>query len=379
MVILNLNKGAFRSFGHILSGDAPVFSEGAQMEVLNLQEDACPTFLTKTAATVLCDRGMAVLSCLDEDGSYHHFYLDKPVHLKTGICFSLSAFQASAHVRITGSLEAQPSRPREDFRIHRRLKLDTLYTFFYQEKEPGFLFSGEAHPVAELTYVDQGTLHSVADGKDFLLKQGELTLYAPDQWHMQYADVNVVPRFLTVSFDPGIYNLDALYNRKFALSQRQAGLLQEMLRQQALADEYSEDMILCLLTQLLLSLLCNTDGANPPLQSAHGLKNENSIIRTAQQYIAQNVQGKLSVPEVAKNAGVSPSYLTALFHKHLQISPADYVRRIKLQESKQLIRSGEMNFTQVAAHLSYSTVHHFSRQFKENFGITPSEYARSIK
>ena len=204
-------------------------------------------------------------------------------------------------------------------------------------------------------------------------------MYAPDQWHMQYADVNVVPRFLTVSFDPGSYNLDALYNRKFALSQRQAGLLQEMLRQQALADEYSEDMILCLLTQLLLSLLCNTDGANPPLQSAHGLKNENSIIRTAQQYIAQNVQGKLSVPEVAKNAGVSPSYLTALFHKHLQISPADYVRRIKLQESKQLIRSGEMNFTQVAAHLNYSTVHHFSRQFKENFGITPSEYARSIK
>ena len=42
----------------------------------------------------------------------------------------------------------------QDAPIHRRLKLDTLYTFFYQEKEPGFLFSGEAHPLVELTYVD---------------------------------------------------------------------------------------------------------------------------------------------------------------------------------------------------------------------------------
>ena len=267
----------------------------------------------------------------------------------------------------------------QDAPIHRRLKLDTLYTFFYQEKEPGFLFSGEAHPLVELTYVDQGELHCVADGRDFLLNPGDLTLYAPNQWHMQYADIGVSPRFLTVSFDPGSYDLSALYNRKITLSRQQTAFLQEMLRQQALADEYSEDMILCLLTQLLLSLLCSTDTTLAPLQSAQGLKNENSIIRKAQQYITANVQNKLSVPDTAKNAGVSPSYLTALFHKHLQISPGDYIRRIKLQEAKQLIRSGEMNFTQIAAALNYSTVHHFSRQFKENFGFTPTEYAKSVR
>ena len=322
---------------------------------------------------------MAVLSCSKDGGSYSHFYLDKPVLLTAGIFFSLSAFDGSAHVCLTGDPEQREDRPQEDFRIRRKLKLDTLYTFFYQEKEPGFLFSGEAHPVAELTYVDQGPLHCVADGRDFLLNPGDLTIYAPNQWHMQYADIGISPRFLTVSFDPCDYDLSALYNRRITLSQTQAGLLREMLRQQELADEYSEDMILCLLTQLLLSLLCNSNTSLAPLQSAHGLKNENSIIRKAQQYITANVQGKLSVPDAAKNAGVSPSYLTALFHKHLQISPGDYIRRIKLQEAKQLIRSGEMNFTQIAVALNYSTVHHFSRQFKENFGFTPSEYARSIK
>ena len=51
----------------------------------------------------------------------------------------------------------------------------------------------------------------------------------------------------------------------------------------------------------------------------------------------------------------------------------------KLQESKQMIRENNLNFTEIAAALQYSTVHHFSRQFKEKFGITPTEYARSVR
>ena len=73
------------------------------------------------------------------------------------------------------------------------------------------------------------------------------------------------------------------------------------------------------------------------------------------------------------------AYLTVLFQKNLQISPGEYIRRIKLQESKQMIREGNLNFTEIAAALQYSTVHHFSRQFKEQFGITPTEYARSVR
>ena len=68
-----------------------------------------------------------------------------------------------------------------------------------------------------------------------------------------------------------------------------------------------------------------------------------------------------------------------LFHKNLQISPGEYIRRIKLQESKQMIRENNLNFTEIAAELQYSTVHHFSRQFKEKFGITPTEYAKSVR
>ena len=231
----------------------------------------------------------------------------------------------------------------------------------------------------ELTYVDQGSMHSVADGQEMILEQGDLVIYGPNQWHMQYADMNVAPRYVTISFDLVGSDLQSLLNRKFTIPQAGITVLQQLLREQERMDEYSTDMIIALLTQLLLILSRSAQDSVTKLRTSNALHSENEIIRRAQQYISTHIREKLSVPLVAKNVDVSPSYLTALFHKNLQISPGEYIRRIKLQESKQMIRENSMNFTEIAAVLQYSTVHHFSRQFKEKFGITPSEYAKSVR
>ena len=144
-------------------------------------------------------------------------------------------------------------------------------------------------------------------------------------------------------------------------------------------DPYSGDMIMSQLSMLLLTLQRQEGAPAPKLKASNALHSENEIIRRAQQYISSHIREKLSVPLVARMVDVSPSYLTALFHKNLQISPGEYIRRIKLQESKQMIREDNMNFTEIAAALQYSTVHHFSRQFKDKFGITPTEYAKSVR
>jgi AraC-like DNA-binding protein len=197
---------------------------------------------------------------------------------------------------------------------------------------------------------------------------------------MQYADVEVAPRFVTISFDVEGGDLSALLNRKFRMPQKAVTILQQMLREQERMDEYSDDMIISLLNQLLLILLRETGApSGDKLKASNSVHSDNEIIRQAQQFISAHIREKLSVPLVARMVDISPSYLTALFHKNLQISPGEYIRRIKLQESKQMIREDDLNFTEIAAALHYSTVHHFSRQFKEKFGITPSEYAKSVK
>ena len=139
----------------------------------------------------------------------------------------------------------------------------------------------------------------------------------------------------------------------------------------------NDDSIFSLLTLLLLHLQKSKDGGKLGIQPT--ISGENTIIRKAQQYVQAHIADKLSVPVVAEGIGVSASYLTALFHKHLEFSPAEYIRRIKLQQSKQLIREGQMNFTEISEYLQYSTVHHFSRQFKQMFGMTPTEYAKSVR
>ena len=44
-----------------------------------------------------------------------------------------------------------------------------------------------------------------------------------------------------------------------------------------------------------------------------------------------------------------------------------------------MIRDEQMNFTQISEFLGYSSIHYFSRQFKKMTGMTPSEYASSIR
>ena len=145
-------------------------------------------------------------------------------------------------------------------------------------------------------------------------------------------------------------------------------------------DEFSNDVIIAHLNLMLLLLLREQVAPKgQKVQTSNAVHNENDIVYRAQQFIAIHAREKLTVPAVASHVDVSASYLTALFHKNLQISPGEYIRRIKLQESKQMIRENNLNFTEIAAELQYSTVHHFSRQFKEKFGITPTEYAKSVR
>ncbi len=380
-MIQHLNPVSFQNFGTIL----PEKGQSTDMQVqqtLRLDTKTDSVYLANTDLRLCCGYGTTILSASADNTDFRDFYLDKPIEIKAGIYFSLAAFTGTSTAIL--SAEAVPNvigtLPRSgDYSVNRCLQVKSLYTFFYHEKEKGFLFPGEAHPMLELTYVDQGSLHSVVDGQDLLLEQGDMALYGPGQWHMQHADMDVAPRYVTVSFDVSGGDLTSLYNRRFRAPQKAVTLLQQMLREQERMDAHSGDMIISLLTQLLLTLLRETGSPAERMQPSHSLRSENEIIRRAQQYISTHIRDKLSVPLVSKNVDISPSYMTALFHKHLQISPGEYIRRIKLQESKQMIREDSMNFTEIAAALNYSTVHHFSRQFKEKFGITPSEYAKSVK
>jgi AraC-like DNA-binding protein len=384
-MIKQLNSITFQQFGTILP-ERPEHTASVQqpgVQQLKLSQGFLPVYLSRSETWLYSRSGMTVLAVRHSGEDFSHFYLDKPLLLRSGTEFCLIplADKSSAEMNCEISPDIIQSCPwTQSLQLRHRFRVESVYTFFYQEKEQGFIFPGESHHLLELTYVDQGSLHSVADGQDLLLEQGDITIYTADQWHMQYADMGVAPRFVTISFELSGDDLSQLKNQKIAAPQQVVTLLQQMLKEADHSDEFSADMIIAMLGQVLMLLLrqAKTPSADK-LKASNNLNSENQIIRRAQQYISDHLREKLSVPLVAKMVDVSPSYLTALFHKNLQISPAEYIRRLKLQESKQMIRENSMTFTEIAAALQYSTVHHFSRQFKEKFGITPTEYAKSVR
>ena len=385
-MISNLNQLSFQAYGIIESERVrgrDLAQKSEHRQILELTRGECPVQVSQAEVWLCNHSNMTVLSVAADGERFQHFYLDKVVCIKPGVRFAVHPYQECSSVEIacTGDLrEVGRLSAGDEFRLRRQIQVSSIYTFFYQEKEKGFTFAGEEHAPLELTYVDKGALHSVADGRDILLEQGDLVIYAPGQWHMQYADVDMSPSFITITFDlAGEYPAE-LINRKFTIPQPAVSTLQRMLRELDRMDDFSADMVICMLQVLLLELL--REQANPvgtKLRATNAVNSENEIIRRAQQYISEHVREKLTVPLVARHVDVSPSYLTALFRKNLQISPGEYVRRIKLQESKQMIREDNMNFTEIAAALQYSTVHHFSRQFKDKFGITPTQYAKSVR
>ena len=385
-MIRNLNQLNFKDYGTVSPERAPASStavcDDSRITLQLFQGDA-PVYRAGEEVMLYFGKGMTVLSASSDGQSFQHFYFDKPVRIRPGIYFCLSPFRQEtsfAEIACDVPLENTGQFCKiNDFQLTHRIWVTDLYTFFYHEKEKGFFFPGEAHPMLELTYVDQGSLHSVVDGQDTLLKQGELMIYGPEQWHMQYADMDVAPRYVTISFDALGSDVSRLFDRKFHIPQNAFPFLQQLLQEYERMDSVSTDMILAQLTLLLLTILRSEQAPAAKLRTSNAMHSENEIIRRAQQYISTHIREKLSVPLVAQMVDVSPSYLTALFHKNLQISPGEYIRRIKLQESKQMIRDGSLNFTEIAAALQYSTVHHFSRQFKEKFGITPTEYAKSVR
>lgn len=323
-MICNLSPEVFCTFGSIPGKEERPLR--ANNHSVSLSPHNTWTYRTGSKTWIAGESGMTVLSVSEDGDFYRDFFLDRPVILHDGIWFRLSAFRGTASVQVAAvllpSLE-QTGPARERFVATPRLQVERIYALFYQEKEAGFLFSGESHAMAELVYVDAGAMHSVVEGQDILLEQGDMMLYAPGQWHMQYAQPECAPRIVSVTFDAVGVDFERLADRKFTHPQREILLLRQMLREQERMDEQATDMIFSLLALLLLHLQRQGEAKAVAAQLPHNFQNENEIIRKAQQYIGQNVCSKLSVPVVAGGVEVSASYLTALFQKHLQITPAE--------------------------------------------------------
>ncbi len=82
---------------------------------------------------------------------------------------------------------------------------------------------------------------------------------------------------------------------------------------------------------------------------------------------------QLTVDHLAKTFAMSRSTLNRKLRAFLDISPNDLIRQYRLQKAASLLQTG-LEISSVAYSVGFSSPSYFSQCFREQFGITPSEY-----
>ena len=327
------------------------------------------------------DHGSGMTALLISEGdTVHRFYLDRAVQLSAGTVFGFAPLQGASCILREGDLDLDAAFagdiPSPVFTA--ALQPMQIFTCLSQKAEGGFYFPGEQHLPMELVWLKRGTLHNYCNGEDQLLRTKELLLIPAGQWHIQYADETV--QFFTVSFLWEGRDFPTLTGRALKVSPEAERWLSTM-EQELDQDRADKDELLHATLKLLLIHLQRQYGEIRETRHASPAAEQmqRQLIDKAMQTVSANIRGRYSVPELASAVNLSQTHLTNLFQRYLGMSPAKYITRIRLEECKALLSSGEMSVGEIADLMGYSSIPHFCKQFRQWTGISPAGFARQRK
>lgn len=95
-------------------------------------------------------------------------------------------------------------------------------------------------------------------------------------------------------------------------------------------------------------------------------------------YIKQNINRTLTVKDVASHFGYNPKYLSHKFEKTHGITLKDFIVNQKIDMANSLLTDTNMSVSEISKDLGFSDSHNFSRLYKTNTGLTPSEYRNTF-
>lgn len=94
-------------------------------------------------------------------------------------------------------------------------------------------------------------------------------------------------------------------------------------------------------------------------------------IEQVKQILLADLEHPPTLPELGREVGCSPFYLSRVFSEHTGMTISRYLRTMRLERAAELLRSGECNVTEAAMTVGYSSLSHFSKAFAEMFGECP--------
>lgn len=281
--------------------------------------------------------------------------------------------------------------------LQEELSVRKIITIHYYEYMSNFAFQGESHNFWEFLCVDKGEVLVTADREQFLLRKGDIIFHKPNEFHALAATGVIAPNLVVISFDCGDPCMKLLEHKLLSLGEQERLLIAQIIAEarnsfsNRLDDPYleeltrrehapfgSEQLIQLYLEQLLIRLCRSFSELPKPADSGNKITDTNQLYQSILTYLENHIHTQLTVEQICKDNLIGESQLKKLFREKADSGIMECFIRMKIDHAKQLIRSRQMNFTQIADVLGYTSIHYFSRQFKKETGMTPTEYASSI-
>lgn len=278
--------------------------------------------------------------------------------------------------------------------------IETIYTVHYFEYRNDFHFPGERHDFWEFQCVDKGMAEVCTDNGSHILNRGQAIFHKPNEFHDLKAVRKTAPNIVVVSFACNSPCMKFFENRIVNISDTERNLMGMMIAEarrciaSPLDDPYleklekrqdclfgSQQLIRLYLEQILIYMIRRNmmPQLSMPNSKFVDLKTNSASYNKILFYLEEHIRETLTIEDICHDNLIGRSQLQKLFREQSRCGVIELFSQMKIEFSKQLIRENQMNFTQISEFLGYSSIHYFSRQFKKIAGMTPSEYASSIK
>jgi AraC-like DNA-binding protein len=132
--------------------------------------------------------------------------------------------------------------------------------------------------------------------------------------------------------------------------------------------------------ELLLGLafrLWQAEHPKPPRATSEKL-NSHVLIRILD-YIHAHFSEDISLESLANVSGLSPFHFCRAFRYSVGVSPWQYLKDIRLAESRLNLLKSELSVTDIALQLGFSSTSHFSTAFRNAFGISPAQFRKASR
>ena len=291
-------------------------------------------------------------------------------------------------------------KPRKETNINDAFTVDSIICIYYldwekaRSKDPKD--SAVKYNFWQLLYVDSGEYTCSMDGNLYTLHPGELILCEPQKVRKSISHKNAMVTI--ISFRCESESLDSMKNRIFPLSEDDRKLLSRAVTSgveifktvpennfyagQQPKDGTADYELQKIKNSLELLFINIYEPYRKDLKSTPAPQNNvnyyDKKFLAIEKYMLANLDKQITVSDISEATGFSSSTIKRIFSSRTGGGALHYFLTLKIKEAKRLIREQDLSMTEISEKLGFSSVHYFSRIFKNITGKAPSSYAKSI-